>query len=201
MKVTVYLVDDDPHVRKAVSRLLRYSGFDVAAFASPREFLEACDPETGACVVLDMAMPELTGLDIQAELASRGPDLPIVFLTGRADVPMTVRAMKQGAAEFLTKPVNDADLVAAVRNAIAKGGIARKARAALDAIHARLATLTPREREVMEHVVSGQLNKQIADDLGTCEQTIKVHRRRVMEKMQVPSVAELARLVERSRAG
>lgn len=201
MKVTVYLVDDDPHVRKAVSRLLRYSGFDVAAFASPREFLEACDPETGACVVLDMAMPELTGLDIQAELGSREPDLPIVFLTGRADVPMTVRAMKQGAAEFLTKPVYDADLVAAVRNAIAKGRIARKARAALDAIHARLATLTPREREVMEHVVSGQLNKQIADDLGTCEQTIKVHRRRVMEKMQVPSVAELARLVERSRAG
>lgn len=195
---TVFLVDDDLLFRKAVSRLLSYSGFKVVAFASPREFLASCDANTGACLVLDMAMPELTGLDIQKALTVRGSDLPIVFLTGRADVPMTVQAMKHGAIDFLTKPVNDSDLIAAVRVAVEKGRIARQARSKLNEIKTRLASLTPREREVLDHVVAGQLNKQIAGDLGTVEYTIKVHRRRVMEKMQVQSVAELVRLAERA---
>lgn len=196
---TIFLVDDDLLVRKAVSRLLGYSGFNVVAFASPKEFLEGGEIETGSCLVLDMAMPELTGLEIQKALAARGSDLPIVFLTGRADIPMTVQAMKEGALDFLTKPVHDSELIAAVRAAVEKGRIARQARSKRDEIQTRLASLTPREREVLEHVVSGQLNKQIADDLGTCEQTIKVHRGRVMKKMRVPSVAELTRLMERAR--
>jgi FixJ family two-component response regulator len=196
----VYLVDDDALFRRAVSRLLHYAGFQVLAFASPAEFLSACPADADGCVVLDMAMPELTGLDIQQALAARKSSLPIVFLTGRADVPMTVQAMKHGAADFLTKPVNDSDLIAAVRTALEKGRIARQTRAELAEIQARLASLTPREREVLEHVVSGQLNKQIAGDLGTCEDTVKVHRGRVMRKMGVASVAELARIFERARS-
>ena len=195
---TVYLVDDDPLVCKAVSRLLRYSGFEVADFGCPKEFLSSCDSESAACLILDMAMPVLSGLDIQRTLTARKEELPIIFLTGHADVPMTVEAMKGGAVDFLTKPVNKTDLVAAVRDAIEKGELARQARAELDDIASRLETLTPREREVLEHVVAGHLNKQIAGNLGTCEQTIKVHRRRVMKKMHVDSVACLTRLAEQA---
>lgn len=194
----VCLVDDEAAVRKAVARLLRAAGLEVAPFASPEEFLAAHDPAAPGCLVLDMAMPGLDGLELQQALAARGSALPVIFLTGHADVPMCAQAMKRGATDFLTKPVNDTDLLAAVRRALEHHRRARQTRAEADAIRARIATLTPREREVLEHVVTGQLNKQIASDLGTVEKTIKVHRARVMEKMRVRSVAELVRLVERS---
>ena len=197
----VFLVDDEALVRNAVGRLLRAEGFEVATFASPGEFLVAHDPAAPGCLVLDMAMPGLNGLELQQALAARGSTLPIIFLTGRADVPMCAQAMKRGAADFLTKPANDTDLLAAIRRALEHDRHARQTRDELVDIRARIASLTPREREVLEHVVTGQLNKQIASDLGTVEKTIKVHRGRVMEKMQVASVAELVRLVERSGTG
>ncbi len=194
---TVLLVDDEPLVRRAVGRLLRAEGFQVAAFGSSREFLAAHDPAAPGCLVLDMAMPGLNGLELQQILAGGGSALPIIFLTGRADVPMCAQAMKRGAADFLTKPVNGADLLAAVRRALEHDHHARQARVEQVDIRTRIASLTPREREVLEHVVTGQLNKQIAANLGTTEGTIKVHRGRVMEKMRVASVAELVRLMER----
>jgi FixJ family two-component response regulator len=195
---TVFIVDDEALVCKALERLLRSEAHTVAIFASPAEFLAAHDPAAPGCVVLDMAMPDLNGLQVQRALAKRGSALPIIFLTGRADVPMCAQAMKDGATDFLTKPVNDADLLAAVRRALERDRRARLARAELESIRMRLKTLTPREREVLGHVVAGKLNKQTAVDLGTVEKTIKVHRARVMEKMQVTSVAELARLAERA---
>ena len=198
---TVFLVDDELIVRKAVGRLLRAEGFEVTAFASPGEFLAAHDPAAPGCLVLDMAMPGLSGLELQQTLAGRGSELPIIFLTGRADVPMCAQAMKRGAADFLTKPVNDTDLLAAIRRALEHDRRARQTRAERDDIRARIASLTRREREVLKHVVNGQLNKQIASNLGTVENTIKVHRGRVMEKMRVASVAELVHLVEKCGAG
>ena len=148
-------------------------------------------------LVLDVAMPALNGLELQNILEKAGSLLPIIFLTGTADIPKSVEAMKHGASDFLTKPVDDEDLLAAVRVAIEKNRVLRQEQAELSEIQARLATLTPREREVLEHVVKGQLNKQIAGDLGTVEQTVKVHRARVMHKLRLQSVAELVRLVER----
>jgi FixJ family two-component response regulator len=198
---TVFLVDDEALVRKAVGRLLRAEGFEVAAFASPVEFLAAHDPTEPGCVVLDMAMPGINGLELQQTLVARGSALPIIFLTGRADVPACVQAMKRGAADFLTKPVKDTDLLAAIRRALEHDRNARQTRSELEDIRARVASLTPREREVLKQVVTGQLNKQIASNLGTVEKTIKVHRGRVMEKMRVASVAELVRLVERCGLG
>ena len=195
---TVFVVDDEESVRKALARLLRAAGFNVAAFASPREFLESYDPHAPGCLILDVAMPGLNGLELQQQLADRGAGLPIIFLTGRADVPMSVQAMKKGALDFLTKPVNDENLLAAVRGAIQRDYADRQARAELGDIKQRLETLTPREREVLVHVVSGKLNKQTAAELGTVEKTIKVHRARVMEKMMVQSVAELVRLAEKA---
>jgi FixJ family two-component response regulator len=197
-KPVVFVVDDDARVRKAVGRLLRVKGFEVAVFASASEFLEVHDAYAAGCMVLDIAMPVMNGLELQQALAERGSALPIIFLTGRADVPMCAQAMKRGALDFLTKPVDDADLVAAVCRALEQDRAARLIREELANIHTRLASLTPREREVLEHVVSGQLNKQIAGDLGTVENTVKAHRARMMEKMQVQSVAELARLAERA---
>jgi len=195
---TVFVVDDEESVRKALARLLRSASFHVAAFASPREFLESYDPHAPGCLILDVAMPGLNGLELQQQLADRGAGLPIIFLTGRADVPMSVQAMKKGALDFLTKPVNDESLLAAVRGAIQRDYADRQARAELGDIKQRLETLTPREREVLVHVVSGKLNKQTAAELGTVEKTIKVHRARVMEKMMVQSVAELVRLAEKA---
>jgi len=192
---TVFIVDDEAGVRKAVARLLRAAGIQAAAFASAADFLAAYDPHAPGCVLIDVRMPDLNGLDLQRELSGRGGTLPVIFLSGHADVPISVQAMKAGATDFLTKPVQDAVLFAAVRAAFEKDRVARIAQAERADIAARLASLTPREREVMEHVVTGQLNKQIAGDLGTAEQTIKVHRARVMEKMKVCSVAELVRLV------
>ena len=194
---TVFVVDDDAAVRKAVSRLLRSAGIAVAAFASPREFLAQYDPATPGCLVLDIAMPDLNGLQLQTTLGERGSILPIIFLTGQGDVSKSVQAMKHGAFDFLSKPVKDKDLLTAVRAAIERDAVARLEQAKLSEIRARLDTLTPREREVLEHVVSGKLNKQIAVDLGITEATVKMHRARVMAKMKVQSVAELARLTER----
>lgn len=197
---TVFVVDDDAAVRSAVSRLLRSAEISVTVFASPTEFLAAHDPSAPGCLLLDVEMPDLNGLDLQQTLGGRGGALPIIFLSGHADIPISVQAMKAGATDFLTKPVRDEVLLTAVRAAFAKDRAVRLVRAELADIAARLARLTPRENEVLELVTTGLLNKQIAGHLGTVEQTIKVHRARVMEKMRVQSVAELVRLVERARA-
>ena len=194
---TVFVVDDYAPVRRSISRLLRAADFAVVAFASAEEFLAQYDPQTMGCLVLDVAMPTLNGLELQHILAKTGSVLPIIFLTGTSDISKSVQAMKHGASDFLTKPVNDEDLLAAVRAAIEKNRALRREQAELSEIRARLATLTPREREVLECVVAGKLNKQIAGDLGTVEQTVKVHRAHVMEKMRVRSVAELVRLTQR----
>src|SRR6266550_6393303 len=198
---TVLIVDDYAPVRRSISRLLRAAGFVVVAFASAEEFLAQYDPQTLGCLVLDVAMPTLNGLELQHILAQTGSLLPIIFLTGTADIPKSVQAMKHGASDFLTKPVNDEDLLAAVRVAIEKNRSVRQQQTELSEIRARLATLTPREREVLEYVVAGKLNKQIAGDLGTVEQTVKIHRAHVMQKMGVQSVAELVRMTERCGIG
>ena len=194
---TVFVVDDYAPVRSAVSRLLRAAGFAVAAFASAERFLAQYDLHTPGCLVLDLDMPAVHGLELQRILATKGSVLPIIFLTGHGDIPKSVQAMKRGASDFLTKPVNDKDLLAAVRVAIERDALAGREQAKLSEIRARLATLTPREREVLEHVVAGKLNKQIAEDLGVTEATIKMHRARVMAKMKVQAVADLVRLAER----
>ena len=195
---TVFIVDDDAAVLKSLARLLRSARLNVMAFGSPQEFLERHDPRAPGCLVLDLAMPGLNGLELQAALTVKGSAIPIIFLTGHGNIPASVQAMKRGALDFLTKPVNDDDLLKAVQAAMEQDRIARIARAELEDIQARLDSLTPREREVLTHVVSGQLNKQTAADLGTVEKTIKVHRGRVMEKMKVHSVAELVHLAERA---
>jgi FixJ family two-component response regulator len=197
-KETVFIVDDDPSVLKALRRLLAAAGFEVAAFESPQAFLDRYDPGIPGCLVLDVAMPGLSGMELQQELAARGSALPVVFLTGHGDVPLSVQAMKRGAADFLTKPVDENDLLAAVRGAFERGRALHKARAETAEIERRLATLTPREREVLQHIVAGRRNKQVAGELGIVEKTIKVHRARVMEKMRARSLAELVRLAERA---
>ncbi len=193
---TVFVVDDDASVLKSLSRLLRSAKLNPVTFASPQEFLDRYDPHTPGCLVLDVAMPGLDGLQLQQALITKGSEIPIIFLTGHGNIPMSVRAMKRGAIDFLTKPVHDEDLLKAIRVAIETDRVNRQARAELDDIRQRLATLTPRERQVLEHVIAGLLNKQIADDLGIVEKTVKVHRGRVMEKMKVHSVAELVHLCE-----
>jgi FixJ family two-component response regulator len=194
---TVFVVDDYAPGRKSISRLLRAAGFVVATFASAQEFLAEYDPAACGCLVLDLAMPVVSGLELQSILAEKGSFLPIIFLTAHGDISKSVRAMKHGASDFLTKPVNDEDVLAAVRTAIEKHCAIRREQAELSEIRARLATLTPREREVLEYVVAGKLNKQIAGTLGTVEQTVKVHRAHVMRKMKVHSVADLVRLTQR----
>ncbi len=188
---TVLIVDDDPGMRKALVRLCQSAGLKVKSFASAREFLDAPAPESPACLVLDVRMPGLSGLDLQAELAARDIHTPIVFITGQGDIPTSVRAMKAGAVDFLTKPFKNKDLVAIIRDALSKDVGRQSAQSERNGIQARLDTLTPRERQVFDLVIKGLLNKQIAAELGASEQTIKVHRARVMEKMAVPSVAEL----------
>jgi FixJ family two-component response regulator len=195
---TVFVVDDDSAVLKSLTRLLRSAGLTVATFSSPAEFRRFHDPMLPGCLVLDVAMPGINGLELQQALRADGQDRSIVFLTGHGDIPMSVRAMKSGAVDFLTKPVNDDDLLKAILAAIEKDRIDRQNRDEVAEIQRLISTLTPREREVLEHVISGQLNKQTAADLGTVEKTIKVHRARVMEKLQVESVADLVRLTERA---
>jgi FixJ family two-component response regulator len=194
----IYVVDDEPAVLKAVGRLLRAASFDVITLSSSREFLAQYDHAAHGCIVLDIEMPDLNGLDLQGTLGAEGMGLPIIFLTGHGDIPKTVRAIKQGAVDFLTKPVDERVLIDAVRAAIAKDQVYWQARIEIAEINRRLATLTPREHEVLRHVISGRLNKQTAAELGTVEQTIKVHRGRVMEKLNVESLAELVKLAERA---
>jgi len=197
----IYVVDDDPAVLKAICRLLRSAGYEVIPFTSPKAFMKCYQPDTQGCLLLDVSMPGITGLELQQWLVQSKSPLPVIFLTGRGDIPASVRAMKQGAVDFLTKPVNDTDLLKAIQEASRRERKSRAARAEAEAVQARLMTLTPREREVLVHVVAGRLNKQIAGDLGTVEKTIKVHRARVMKKMGVKSLAELARLAERAGIG
>ncbi len=194
----VFLVDDDTHVLKALTRLLRAKGYDAQPFASAQEFLTQHDAATPGCAVFDVAMPGLDGLALQRVLTEAGEQRPVIFLTGKGDVPTGIRAMKAGAIDFLIKPVRDADLLDAIGRAHEEDTRARQRRAELAVIEAKMATLTRREREVLSHVVAGKLNKQIAGDLGTVEKTIKVHRGRMMGKLGVRSVAELVRLVERA---
>ena len=198
---TVYVLDDEPEMVKALTRLLRSKWFEVRGFTSVRAFLEACRPEDTACLVLDVTMPELDGLELQRHLTHQGILIPIIFLTGHGDIPSSVRAIKAGATDFLTKPVDAAALVQAVRAALQTAETRHQTIAETAALAARLATLTPREREVMEHVVAGQLNKQIASDLGTGEQNIKLHRAHIMKKMGVESLPDLVRAAERMGMG
>ncbi len=191
-------MDDDPAVLKALGRLLRSAGIEAVTYGSPEEFLERVAGAEAGCVVLDLAMPGLDGLALQDAMAARGLELPTLFLTGHGDIPQSVQAMKKGAVDFLTKPVDDAVFLRAVREALARGRAGLADREESARIHRRLETLTPREREVLAGVVSGQLNKQIAGDLGIAEKTVKVHRGRVMEKMGAQSVAELVRMADRT---
>lgn len=188
---TVFLVDDDPGVRRSLSRVLREAGFDVETYESAEAFLRRPDAALGGCLVLDVTMPGQDGLALQKHLAEAGRALPTVFLTGHGDIPMSVRAMKAGAADFLTKPVRSEALVAAVRTALARDAVARQAHAEIAELARHYELLTPREREVLAGVAGGKLNKQIAAELGVVEQTVKFHRARIMERMHASTVAEL----------
>ena len=191
----VYVVDDDPSVCRALTRLVRSAGHEVEAYGSAREFLEhACGERTPACVVLDVQLPDLSGLELQRELDAR---LPIVFLTGHGDIAMTVGAIKAGANDFLTKPVREDDLLRAIDLALARSIEVSKSIHELEELRSRVGRLTVREREVMNLVVLGRLNKQVACELGTVEKTVKAHRARVMQKMEVGSLAELVRIADK----
>ena len=198
---TVFLLDDEPGMLKALTRLLKAEGFTVRAFTAAKTFLDSYQPEALSCLVLDVAMPELNGLELQQRLTRSGVLLPVVFLTGHGDIPMSVQAIKAGAVDFLTKPVNDAELLRAVRTALQRAAEQRDLVSELALLRQRYSSLTPRECEVMAHVIAGQLNKQIAADLGIGEHTIKVHRARVMQKMGVDSLADLVRSAERLGRG
>ena len=193
----VFVVDDDASMRDAISRLLNAVGLSVQTFASAREFLNRKLPDVPGCVVLDVRLPGLSGLDLQREMVERGIHIPVVFITGHGDIPMSVQAMKAGAVEFLTKPFRDQDLLDAVRSGIQLDRQGRKERAELAELRDGLRQLTPREREVMSLVVAGLLNKQIALRLGTSEKTIKIHRSHVMQKMRADSLADLVRMSQK----
>jgi FixJ family two-component response regulator len=190
----VFVVDDDRSFRRSTERLVRLAGYEVRVFGSAGEFLAAEATEAPSCLVLDVRMPGLTGLDLQRELAEAGNEIPIIFMTGHGDIPMSVRAMKAGAIEFLTKPFRERELLAAIEEALARDRAARERRQSLAALRACYESLTPREREVMKHVVAGLLNKQIAAKLKTVEKTVKFHRAHIMNKMAAGSLAELVRL-------
>lgn len=196
--VRIHVIDDEPHVRNALVRLLNVEGYETCSFESPEEFLAQNEPQARGCVLLDIAMPLLDGLAVQERLNERGSAMPVIFLTGHADVSMTVRAMKHGAFDFLTKPVNDTELFSAIQRALERDEALSRDRTARAMTESRLSTLTPRERQVLTQVIAGRLNKQIAALLGTAEKTVKAQRARGMEKMRVRSVAELVRLLERS---
>lgn len=197
-QATVFVVDDDASVLKALGRLLTSAGLDVELFGSAEEFLQSKSLSAPGCLVLDVHMPGLNGLELQAQLSNRGLHLPIIFITGQGDIPMSVKAIKAGAVDFLPKPFEDEALLRAIESAHEKDRHMRREQTEVQDIHQRLECLTPREREVHDLVITGMLNKQIADQLGTAEKTIKVHRGRVMQKMKVRSVAELVHLAERA---
>lgn len=192
----VFVVDDDASIREALSSLVRSIGLSVETFSSARDFLRRKRPEAPACLVLDVRLPGLSGMEMQRELAAADNQIPIIFITGHGDIPMSVRAMKAGAVEFLTKPFRDQDLLDAIQQAIERDAAALQQRSRTAELRARYELLTPREREVMRFVVQGLLNKQIADQLGTKEITVKIQRGQVMQKIQVKSVPDLVRISE-----
>lgn len=192
----VFIIDDDPLYRVSTERLVRSVGLRVQSFESAREFLSSRRPNVPSCLVLDVRMPGLSGLDLQLELAKVGVQMPIIFVTGHGDIPMSVQAMKAGAVEFLVKPFRDQALLDAINQAIGRDRVARRQRVRNVELHRRYESLGPREREVFQLVVSGMLNKQIADKLGTTERTIKFHRGQIMRKMEVKSLAELVRIAD-----
>ncbi|HEX6442416.1 MAG TPA: response regulator transcription factor [Stellaceae bacterium] len=193
---SIVVIDDDPSIRKSLDNLFRSVGFEVALFASPQEFLQRARSDRPGCIVLDVRFPGRSGLDMQQELAAANIQLPIIFITGYGDIPMSVRAMKAGAVEFLTKPFRDQDLLDAVGAALEKDRSRRAGEMRLAELRTRFDTLTARERQVLGLVVAGRLNKQIAGDLGVSEMTVKMHRRQVMRKMQATGVAQLVRLAD-----
>jgi FixJ family two-component response regulator len=190
----VFVVDDDPSVRSSTERLVRSAGFKVKTFGSAAEFFESPRPQGPACLVLDVRLPGQSGLDLQRELAESGVRIPVIFMTGHGDIPMTVRAMKAGAVEFLTKPYRKNNLLEAIRTSIERDRVSRQERVEADELRQRYEQLTPREREVMSLVAAGQLNKQIAGVLATSERTIKFHRAHIMQKMEAESLAELVQM-------
>jgi FixJ family two-component response regulator len=194
---TVIVIDDDPSMRESLDSLLRSVGMGVAAYASVKAFLDDRTPDRAACLVLDVRLPGQSGLDFQDQLARKGVQIPIIFITGHADVPMTVRAMKAGAVEFLEKPFRDQDLLDAIQLAMAGNRERLEAETALKALQERLASLTARERQIMPLVAAGLLNKQIAGDLGVSEITVKVHRGQMMRKMGAKTLADLVRMADK----
>ena len=194
---TILVIDDDPDVRASVGRLLRSVGYNVQLFASIADFLKSDPPDGPTCLVLDVRLPGQSGLDLQRELAAGNRDLPIIFVTGHGDIPMSVQAMKGGAIEFLTKPFRDQDLLDAIQLGLSRDRAHRENEKDLAALKARFASLSPREREIMIQVARGRLSKQIAHDIGSAEATVKVHRSRAMQKMKAGSLPELGRMAEK----
>jgi RNA polymerase sigma factor (sigma-70 family) len=193
----VFVVDDDPSVRRSIKRLIGSVGLQVELFGSAQEFLLSKRPEAPSCLVLDIRLPGISGLNFQHELAEANIHIPIIFITAHGDIPMTVRAMKAGAVEFLTKPFREQDLLDAIHSALERDRGRRQQEAGLAVLRERFESLSPREREVVSMVVSGMLNKQIAVQIGTAENTVKVHRSRAMEKMQANSLADLVKMIQR----
>jgi FixJ family two-component response regulator len=198
VRSTIFLVDDDSGVLKSLTILLETSSYDVRTFSSAQEFLSRHDASVPGCAVFDVAMPDLDGLQLQASLSKEGIQRPVIFITGYGDVPTSVRAMKAGAVDFMTKPVSEEQLLDAIARAIEKDAEARKLHQKRVSINAQFAKLSPREYQVLTHVIAGRLNKQIAHDLGTAVNTVKVHRSQVMKKIGVKSVAELVRVAQQA---